>query len=116
MENYKYGFIKKATGEGIRLRMKPEVFPENFLEFRNWIRPLIKGSTATPAQKKAFMSAKQHFIDMIMITEQPSFIGYSLDGDADIDRDDVFILLSYRNQPATVVEAFGSASNPASGS
>jgi len=71
MENYRYRFINKFIGKGIMLRMKEQVFPKNFLEFRNWIRPMIKDGTATPAQKKAFMSAKQHFIDRILTTEEP---------------------------------------------
>lgn len=81
MENYTYGFIRKPTGDATTLHMKRDVFPERFLEFRNWIRPMKKAGTATPAQIKAFMSAKQHFIDRIITAEDPF---YEIEVDVDI--------------------------------
>lgn len=71
MDNYVYRFINRSDDTGIILRMKPEVFPARFLEFRNWIRPLIMNNTATPGQKKAFHSAKRYFMDSILTTDEP---------------------------------------------
>jgi len=82
MENYTYGFLKKPTDQLIKLHMNAEVFPASFLEFRNWIRPIKKAGGATPAQIKAFMSAKQHFIDRIITAKDPFF--YEIRVDVDI--------------------------------
>lgn len=70
-KNYRFGLYRKSTNELIMLFMKQEVIPKRFLEFRTWIRPKIKGGTATKAEKKAFISAKKDFIDRIMIAEEP---------------------------------------------
>ena len=65
-DNWTFTFIRKSTGEQVRIQMKEEIFSEGSEKFFSLRKKVLFGNTAEKNEKKTFILTKQKLTNAFM--------------------------------------------------